>query len=173
MKKNIIKKKLRVNYQIRVPQVRVIDPEGKQIGVIPTAEALRLAQQKKLDLVEISPQARPPVCKILDYGKYLYEEEKKWREAKKKQHEIKIKGIRIRPKIGEHDYQVKLSQAKNFLEQRDKVKVTMEFHGREIAHIELGEKVLNRFVKDLEAMATVEQPKRREGRNIVVLFAPK
>jgi translation initiation factor IF-3 len=162
-----------VNNKIRVPEVRVIGPDGQQVGVLPTAEALRMAEDKGLDLVEIAPEARPPVCKIIDYGKFIYHEEKKKKESRKKQHEIKVKEIRLGPKIGEHDYQVKLNQAKDFLSRKDKVRVSMRFRGREMAHVDIGRKVMDRFMVEVGEVATVEQQPKLEGNTMVALVSPK
>ncbi|MCC7428153.1 MAG: translation initiation factor IF-3 [Alphaproteobacteria bacterium] len=163
----------RVNDEIRVPQVRLIDAEGEMIGVVPIREALSRAAEVGLDLLEISPNADPPVCKILDYGKFKYEQQKKKNEAKKKQKVIEIKEIKIRPNIDEHDYGVKMRAMKSFLEEGDKVKVTLRFRGREMAHMELGVKVLERVRADLDALAKVEQFPRLEGRQMIMVMTPK
>ncbi len=164
---------MRVNDQIRVPEVRVIDPDGKQIGIMGVREALRIAQDYGLDLVEVSPGATPPVCRIMDYGKYKYEQSKKLRKAKKKQHVVHLKEIQMRPKIDEHDYQFKLRHIRNFLEHKDRVKVTVEFRGRENVHRELGEQILNRVISDLKDVAAVEGSVRSESRSISIVFVPK
>ena len=168
-----IKGEVRVNDQIRVPEVRVIDPDGKQIGIMGVREALRIAQDYGLDLVEVSPGATPPVCRIMDYGKYKYEQSKKLRKAKKKQHVVHLKEIQMRPKIDEHDYQFKLRHIRNFLEHKDRVKVTVEFRGRENVHRELGEQILNRVISDLKDVAAVEGSVRSESRSISIVFVPK
>jgi len=162
----------RINRRIRIPQVRVIDSDGAQIGVISTSEALALAEDRGLDLVEVSPKARPPVCKIMDYGKYMYEQNKSAKEAKKRQHVTVVKEIKMRPKIEKHDYEFKVRHAREFLEDGDKVKCTVIFRGRELAHKELGAKVINRAVEDLADIAQVEVPLRHEGRSIVIVLAP-
>ena len=162
----------RINRRIRIPQVRVIDSDGTQIGVLPTSEALALAEDRGLDLVEVSPKARPPVCKIMDYGKYMYEQNKSAKEAKKRQHVTVVKEIKMRPKIEKHDYDFKLRHAREFLEDGDKVKCTVIFRGRELAHKELGAKIINRAVEDLSDVAQVEVPHRHEGRSIVLVLAP-
>ncbi len=164
--------KPRVNRRIRISQVRVIDSDGTQIGVLPTSEALALAEDRGLDLVEVSPKARPPVCKIMDYGKYMYEQRKSAKEAKKRQHVTQVKEIKMRPKIEKHDYEFKVRHAREFLEQGDKVKCTVIFRGRELAHKELGAKIINRAVEDLSDVAQVEVPLRHEGRSIVLVLAP-
>lgn len=151
----------------------VIGANGEQLGVMAPEQGLKLAQEAGLDLVEVAPQARPPVCRIMDFSKYKYEQEKKAKEAKKKQHAIHIKEIRIKPKIGDHDYQVKLGFIKKFLERGDKVKVTLLFRGREMSHPELGRKVLERLSGDIAQFGEIEKPPVREGRAIIMIVAPK
>jgi translation initiation factor IF-3 len=163
----------RVNEEIRVPQVRLIDTSGEMIGVMSTREALMRAFDAGLDLVEISPNAVPPVCKILDYGKYKYEQQKKASEARKKQKVVEIKEIKVRPNIDDHDYDVKLRQMKSFIEEGDKVKVTLRFRGREVAHQDLGAKVLERIRTELGDMVKVEQFPRLENRQMIMVLAPK
>lgn len=163
----------RVNEMIDVPQVRVIDAEGNMLGVFTVREGVRLAMEAGLDLVEVSPNAEPPVCKILDYGKYKYEEQKKRNEAKKKQKVIEIKEIKMRPGIDTHDYDVKLRAARRFLEEGDKVKFTIRFRGREMAHQDLGMNVLERVRVDLDGESKVEQSARSEGRAITMIVAPR
>jgi translation initiation factor IF-3 len=162
-----------VNEEIRVPQVRLIDTSGEMIGVMSTREALMRAFDAGLDLVEISPNAVPPVCKILDYGKYKYEQQKKASEARKKQKVVEIKEIKVRPNIDDHDYDVKLRQMKSFIEEGDKVKVTLRFRGREVAHQDLGAKVLERIRTELADMVKVEQFPRLENRQMIMVLAPK
>jgi translation initiation factor IF-3 len=157
---------------IRVPEIRVIDAEGEQLGVMETDKALALAEEQGLDLVEVSPTARPPVCRIMDYGKYKYEQSKRQREAKKKQHTIQVKEVKFRPKTEEHDYQFKKRHAEEFLEKGYKVKITMMFRGRELDHRELGMKMLERLEGDLEHVGAVERPAAFEGRLIVMYMAP-
>jgi translation initiation factor IF-3 len=169
----IADKYIRINERIRVPQVRLIDTTGEQIGIVPTREALRMAIEKGLDLVEISPTAKPPVCKIMDYGKYKYELNKKAKNAKKKQHIIQMKEMRLRPKIEEHDYQFKLKHIQEFLEKGSKVKVFVEFRGREMAHQELGQKIVQRLEEDLKNLGIIEQKAKMEGRNLSLTFMPK
>jgi translation initiation factor IF-3 len=153
----------RVNERIRVPQVRVIADDGTQVGVLPVRDALALAQSKGLDLVEVSPTARPPVCRIMDYGKFKYEQNLRARKAKKKQHHTHLKEIKMRPKIDDHDYGFKLRHAREFLGDRDKVKFTITFRGREIAHTEIGHELMKRILAELQDVAIVETPPRQEG----------
>ena len=164
---------VRVNERIRVPQVRVIGDDGEQVGVLATREALMLAQSKGLDLVEVSPTARPPVCRIMDYGKFKYEQNRRARKAKKKQHQTQLKEIKMRPKIEEHDYMFKVNHAREFLEERDKVKVTVTFRGREIAHQDLGHKLIQKVIAALTEVALVETPPRSEGRTLFTVLMPK
>ena len=163
----------RINDEIRVPQVRLIDDAGEMIGVMSAREALIRAYDVGLDLVEISPNAVPPVCKILDYGKYKYEQQKKANEARKKQKVVEIKEIKVRPNIDDHDYEVKMKQMKNFIGEGDKVKVTLRFRGREMAHQELGVKVLERIRNDLIDLIKVEQMPRLENRQMIMVVSPK
>ncbi|MFN8984169.1 MAG: translation initiation factor IF-3 [Alphaproteobacteria bacterium] len=163
----------RINDEIRVPQVRLIDDAGEMIGVMSAREALIRAYDVGLDLVEISPNAVPPVCKILDYGKYKYEQQKKANEARKKQKVVEIKEIKVRPNIDDHDYDVKMKQMRNFIGEGDKVKVTLRFRGREMAHQELGVKVLERIRNDLIELVRVEQMPKLENRQMVMVVAPK
>ena len=161
----------RVNAQIRVDKVRLIDAEGEMIGVVTIREAISAAEEVGLDLVEISPGAEPPVCKILDYGKYKYEMQKKANEARKKQKIIDIKEIKLRPAIGDHDYEVKMKNARRFLEDGDKVKFTLRFRGREMAHQQLGMEVLNRVKEDLAELGKIELHPRLEGRQMIMVMA--
>ena len=163
----------RINDEIRVPQVRLIDDAGEMIGVMSAREALIRAYDVGLDLVEISPNAVPPVCKILDYGKYKYEQQKKANEARKKQKVVEIKEIKVRPNIDDHDYDVKMKQMKNFIGEGDKVKVTLRFRGREMAHQELGVKVLERIRSALNELVKVEQMPKLENRQMVMVVSPK
>jgi translation initiation factor IF-3 len=156
-----------------VPQVRLVKEDGTMVGVVSIREALLMAEDAGLDLVEISPNASPPVCKILDFGKFKYELQKKENEARKKQKVIEVKEIKLRPGIDEHDYQVKMRSVHRFLEEGDKVKVTMRFRGREMVHQELGMKVLDRVRAELDALAKVEQMPRLEGRQMIMVMAPK
>jgi translation initiation factor IF-3 len=165
--------RVRINKSIRVPEVRVIDPDGNQIGVLPINEALTAASEFGLDLVEVSPNATPPVCKIMDYGRYKYEQTKKQQEAKKKQATFQLKEIKVRPKTGEHDLQTKLGHIRKFLERKDKVKVTVMFRGREIALSNRGRELLDQIAKEVEALAAVEQSPKFEGRAMMMVLAPK
>ncbi|KPK38398.1 MAG: translation initiation factor IF-3 [Omnitrophica WOR_2 bacterium SM23_29] len=166
-------KSIRVNERIRTREIMVIGANGEQLGVMAPEQGLRLAQEGGLDLVEVAPQAKPPVCRIMDFSKYKYEQEKKAKEAKRKQHAIHIKEIRLKPKIGDHDYQVKLGFIKKFLERGDKVKITLLFRGREMSHPELGRKVLERLSGDIANVGEIEKPPLQEGRLIVMVVAPK
>ena len=153
--------------------MRLIDSEGQNVGVVPIRQALMMAEEVNLDLVEISPDAKPPVCKILDYGKFKFQEQKKAAEARKKQKVIEIKEIKMRPMIDDHDYDVKMRAIKRFFEEGDKVKITLRFRGREMAHQELGQQLLDRVKKDTVEIAKVESEPRFEGRQIVMVLAPK
>jgi translation initiation factor IF-3 len=163
----------RMNEDIRVNEVRLIDETGQNVGVVLTADALARATQAGLDLVEISPDAAPPVAKILDYGKFKYQEQKKAAEARKRQKVVEIKEIKMRPSIDDHDYDVKMRAIARFFEEGDKVKVTLRFRGREMAHQELGWQVLQRVKVDTEPIAKVESEPRMEGRQMVMVLAPR
>ena len=163
----------RVNKEITSVQVRLIDEEGENVGVIATALALERAVEAGLDLVEISPGADPPVAKILDYGRFKYEDQKKKNEARKKQKVIEVKEIKMRPNIDRHDYDVKMRSINRFIGDGDKVKVTLRFRGREMVHQELGLKVLNRVREQIDEIAKVEQFPRMEGRQMIMIVAPK
>lgn len=163
----------RINEEIGVMRVRLVDQRGQMVGVVARNDALAMAADAGLDLVEISPNADPPVCKILDFGKYKYEEQKKKNEARKKQKIIEVKEIKLRPGIDDHDYEVKRRSMIKFIEEGDKVKVTMRFRGRELAHQELGMDVLMRVRGDLEEIAKVEQMPRMEGRQMTMVVSPK
>ncbi|HWP35153.1 MAG TPA: translation initiation factor IF-3 [Thermodesulfobacteriota bacterium] len=166
-------REINVNRKIRAPEVRVIDASGKQIGIMPLAEALRLAESQALDLVEISPTARPPVCRIMDYGKYKYEQAKKAQEARRKQAATHMKEIKVRPKTDEHDLEYKLRNVRRFLEEGSKTKITVVFRGRELAHPEFGQRMLERVSAELKDIATIEQMPRMEGRTLSMIVAPK
>ncbi len=166
-------KRTRRNKDITAPELRVIDAEGEQQGIMKLADALEFAKGLSLDLVEVSPNAEPPVCRVMDYGKFLFEENKKAHVAKKKQKQIQVKEIKFRPGTEEGDYQVKLKKLVNFLEGGDKTKVTLRFRGREMAHREVGMAMLNRVGKDLDELAVVEQHPKMEGRQMVMVFAPR
>ncbi len=161
----------RVNEEIKVDRVRLIDEDGEMLGVFPVRDAIARAYDAGLDLVEVSPNADPPVCKILDYGKYKYEQQKKAAEARKKQKTIDIKEIKLRPGIEDHDYGVKLKAARRFLEEGDKVKVTMRFRGREVAHQEIGMAVLERMKVELAEISKIEQEPKLEGRQAIMVLA--
>jgi len=162
-----------VNNKIRAKEVRLIDPDGEQVGVIPTYKALAIANDHGLDLVEISPNAKPPVCKIMDYGRYKYLQTKKKQEAKKKQSTFQIKEIKVRPKTSEHDLQVKIGHIKKFITRKDKVKVTVIFRGREIVLSDHGRQLLAKIAGETEEMAMVEQYPKFEGRTMIMILAPK
>lgn len=159
-----------INDQIRARQVRLIAEDGEQVGVVTIQDALARAEEAGLDLVEISPNAEPPVCKILDYGKYKYEQQKKAAEARKKQKVIEVKELKFRPNIDDHDYQVKIKAARRFLEDGDKVKITLRFRGREMAHLDLGMKVMGRVREELADIAKVEMDARVEGRQAIMIL---
>ena len=163
----------RINEEIRVREVHLIDKDGANRGTVLTAEALRLAQEAGLDLVEISPNVTPPVVKLLDFGKYKYHEKKKAAEARKKQKVVEVKEIKFRPMIDDHDYDVKMRSMVRFFEDGDKVKVTLRFRGREMAHQELGTRLLDRVKEDVSKFAKVEQDARFEGRQMVMVLAPR
>ena len=152
--------------------MRVIGPQGEQLGILSRNKGLELANQHELDLVEVAPQAQPPVCRIMDFAKFKYEQEKKERQAKKHQTIIKIKEIRVKPKIEEHDYQVKLKQLHTFLDRGNKVKVNLFYRGREMAHQELGRRIVDRFIQDLQEKGVVEKHPAREGRVLSMVIAP-
>ena len=168
-----IAKRINVNKRIRAKEVRLIDADGKQLGVVPFMEALSTAKNQGLDLVEVAPNVTPPVCRIMDYGRYKYQQSKKLQEAKKRQSTFQVKEIKLRPRTGEHDFQVKMRNAKRFLDNRDKVKITVIFRGREMAYTNLGRALLDRVVEQTEEYAIVEQGARREGRILVMVLAPK
>ena len=162
-----------INERIRAKDVRVVDPMGKQIGIMPLSQALSLARQFELDLVEVSPKSVPPVCRIMDYGKYKYHQSKKVQEAKKKQTQIHIKEIKVRPKTDEHDLLVKIRHIRQFLEKKDKVKVSLMFRGREITRPEVGRQLLTRIALDIGDLGVVEQAPKLEGRNMIMIIGPK
>lgn len=162
-----------INERIRFPKIRVIDTDGAQLGIITPQEALRIAEEKELDLVLLSDKADPPVCRIMNYGKYKYEQEKEERERRKKQHTADVKEVKMRYKIEEHDYNVRVNSAKRFLAAGDKVKATITFRGREIQHSDLAESLLKRMATDLQEVAEVQQAPKKEGRNMMMLLAPK
>ena len=163
----------RINTQIRVPQVRVIGADGSQLGILATRDALRQAEEAQLDLVEVSPNATPPVCRIMDFGKYQYEKSKKAKEGKKKQHQIVVKEIRMRPKTDDHDLETKLKQARKFVDQKNKVKFYVQFRGREMAYQDMGRKMLQKVIDALEDIADVEAPIKMEGRRMTLMMTYK
>lgn len=158
---------------IRVREVRVVGQDGTQLGIMPTQDAQRLAEEEGLDLVEVAPTERPPVCRIMDYGKYKYQKSKRLQQAKKKQKIILVKEIKLRPKTEEHDYQFKTQHVRRFLQDGHKAKVTVVFRGREMAHTELGRRILDRVIEDLDDVATVEQTPKQEGRNMTMVLGPR
>jgi translation initiation factor IF-3 len=162
-----------VNEQTNAREVLVIDTDGTQLGVMPTAEALEIAVTKKLDLVNVAPAARPPVCRLMDYGKFKYEQSKKDREARKKQKLTTLKEIKLRPNIEKHDFAVKVKSSRRFLESGDKVKVTVMFRGREITHPEIAHRLCKRMAEDLAECAVVERVPKLEGRNMIMILTPK
>ena len=166
------KRENRLNHQIRVPEVRLIDDAGKQLGIYPTREALRMAEDQGLDLVEIAPNATPPVCRLLDYGKFMYEKVRREREARKAQKQVDIKEIRLRPKIAEHDVMVKIKRAREFLAEGAKVRVRVRFRGREITHKEIATELLKRIAEDMSDIAVVEQRPQMEGYTMLMLLTP-
>jgi translation initiation factor IF-3 len=161
-----------VNHQIRISPVRVIDEDGEQLGILEVHAARQIAEERGLDLVEVAPTARPPVCKIMDYGKYKYEQAKREKEAKKKQHQTLVKEMKFRPKIDDHDYDFKVSHVREFLEKGDKTKLTIMFRGREMMHQEFGLAILQRVKEDLADISSVEQEPKTEGRNMTMVLAP-
>jgi len=155
-----------------VPQVRLVSADSQALGIRPTREALQMAEAAGLDLVEVAPNADPPVCRIMDYGKFKYEKAKKTKEARKKQHVVHLKEVKFRPKTADHDYQYKVGHAREFLLRNDRVKATVVFKGREVTHMEFGEKLLGRLAVDLADISQIELGKRREGRNLISVFVP-
>lgn len=171
---SIIFKELRINEEIRVAEVRLVSDEGgEQLGVLPIREALAIANEKNLDLVEISPNAKPPVCKMMDYGRYRYEQIKRDKDAKKNQKVINIKEVKLRLNIEDHDFETKAKNAEKFLRAGDKVKLTIMFRGREVTHADLGLALCKRMSERLEEVSTVERQPKLEGRNMIEIFAPK
>jgi translation initiation factor IF-3 len=158
---------------IRAREVRVIGQEGDQLGIMVVQEAIQLAEEQGLDLVEVAPDARPPVCRIMDFGKYKYQQSKRLQQAKKKQKVISVKEIKLRPKTEEHDYQFKTQHVRRFLQDGHKTKVTIVFRGRELAHTELGRQMLDRVATDLQDIGAVEQTPRQEGRNMTMVLSPR
>jgi len=162
-----------INERIKYPQLRVVDSDGKQLGVIDRLKALEIASQRELDLVLVSEKANPPVCRVMDYGKYKFEQEKKAKEARKKSHQTEVKEVKMRYKIDKHDYDVRIGQATKFLKSGDKVKCTVIFRGREIQHSNLAETLLLKMANDLEEQSEVQQKPKREGRNMIMFLSPR
>jgi translation initiation factor IF-3 len=162
----------RINERIRVPEVRLVGPAGEQVGIVSINDALRLAQEADLDLVEVAPGSKPPVTRLLDYSKYKYEQEQKQKQARKHQQQVNIREIKLRPKIATHDYETKKGHVERFLKHRDKVKVTIMFRGREQAHPERGRALLQKLFEDLDGLATIESAPLQEGRNMSMLLGP-
>jgi translation initiation factor IF-3 len=162
----------RINERIRVPEVRLINEGGEQVGVVPTPEALDYARERDLDLVEVAPNSKPPVVRVLDYSKYRYEQEQKAKAARKHQQQVNVREIKLRPKIARHDYETKRGHVERFLKNQDKVKVTIMFRGREQSHPERGRALLDRLLQDVSEIASVEQEPLQEGRNMTMLLAP-
>lgn len=168
-----ISKDFRINEEIRVREIRVVDADGNQLGIMPTRDALKMAEERQLDLVEIAPQAKPPVCRIMDFGKYKYEQSKREKETRKKQRIIELKEIKMRPNIEHHDFYVKVKNAIRFLKDGDKVKTTMVFRGREIVHTQLGRQLLVRMAEELKDLCNIERQPKLEGKNMIMILSPK
>lgn len=169
----ISKQEIQINEEIRDKEIRVIDSQGGQLGIMSAAKALELAAEKNLDLVKIAPQAQPPVCKIMDYGKYRFEQAKREKEARKNQHIVDIKEVRLSLNIDTHDFNTKLNHTQKFIKGGDKVKVSIRFRGREMGHPELGSEIMNRFAEACQEFANVEKPAKLEGRSMIMFLAPK
>jgi translation initiation factor IF-3 len=169
----IAKEVVGINWGIRAPEVRVISSDGKQVGVLPLKEAMRIAEEQGLDLVEVAPNASPPVCRIMNYGKYKYQQAKRTHDARKHQTVIHVKEVKLRPRTEEHDFEFKLRHAQRFLSEGNKVKVSVLFRGREMAYPAQGMEVINRFIEGVKDLVVVEQAPRLEGRNMVTILAPK
>lgn len=163
---------MRINRQIRAPKVRLIDEKGEQVGVVTIQEAQKLSSDAGLDLVEVVPNSNPPVCKIIDYGKFRYDQTKREKESKKAQHQIKVKEVKVKPNIDDHDLLTKAKQARKFLLEGNKVKITCMFRGREMAHPEIGENLVRKFVEELSDVSALESPLKRMGRMLTVMLAP-
>jgi len=168
-----ISKDFRINEEIRVREIRVVDADGNQLGIMPTRDAMKMAEERQLDLVEIAPQAKPPVCRIMDFGKYKYEQSKREKETRKKQRIIELKEIKMRPNIEDHDFYVKVKNAIRFLKDGDKVKATMVFRGREIVHTQLGRVLLVRMAEELKDLCNIERQPKLEGKNMIMILSPK
>jgi translation initiation factor IF-3 len=170
---NAISKDLMLNEAIRAREVRLVSETGEQLGVVPLKKALEMAGERSLDLVNVAPQAKPPVCKFMDYGRFKYEQSKRDKESRRKQHIITVKEVQLRPQTEEHDYQVKFRNAQRFLEDKNKVKVNVRFRGRQITHPEQGRLLCERMAIELAEIAVIEKPARLEGRNMVMILSPK
>jgi translation initiation factor IF-3 len=168
-----ISKELKINEEIRAKEIRLLGVNNEQLGIVQVRDALRMAQEQNIDLVEIAPTAKPPVCRIMDYGKFKYEQSKKDKEARKKQKVISVKEVKLRPGIEDHDFSVKLKNAQRFLEDGDKVKVTIMFRGRELSHADLGRQVLVKMASECSPLAIVEREPRLEGKNMIMILSPK
>ena len=169
----ISKQEIQINEEIRDKEIRVIDSEGGQLGIMSSAKALEIAESKNLDLVKIAPQAQPPVCKIMDYGKYRFEQAKREKEARKNQHIVDIKEVRLSLNIDTHDFNTKLNHTQKFIKSGDKVKVSIRFRGREMGHPEIGTEIMNKFAEACQEFANVEKPAKLEGRSMIMFLAPK
>jgi translation initiation factor IF-3 len=169
----ISKESLRINEEIRAKEVRVTSNTGEQLGIMSVRDALRIAAERQLDLVEVAPMAKPPVCRIMDFGRFKYEQQKRDKEAKKKQKIVTIKEVKLRPNIEDHDFNVKKKNAQRFLEDGDKVKVTIMFRGRELSHPELGKQLLTKMAAELKEIATVERDPKLEGKNMIMILVAK
>lgn len=172
-KEKNISKDLRTNERIRVREVRLIDEKGEQVGVMPTRDALNIATERNLDLVEVAPNANPPVCRLIDYGKFRYEQTKREKESRKAQKIVSLKEVRMRPKIDDHDLMVKGKAAERFLEEGDKVKMSVVFRGRELAHTDIGKEILDRMADELSRVATVDQSPKMEGKAMTMVLAKR
>ena len=168
-----ISKKLLLNQEIKEKEIRVVSHDGEQLGIISSKEALKIAEDREMDLVMISPNAKPPVCKIMDYGKFVYEQSKQEKEAKKKQKVVDVKEVRVSPKIEEHDIMIKATNARKFLLDGNKVKITVRFRGREADYSHVGDKILANFAEKLSEVSSIEKPAKLEGRNMIMILAPK
>jgi translation initiation factor IF-3 len=169
----LISKDWRINEEIRVKEVRLVSEDGEQLGIVPIGEALSMAEEKSVDLVEVAPSAKPPVCRLMNYGRFKFEQSKREKESRKKQKIISIKEVKMRPNIEEHDFQVKAKHARKFLTAGDKLKFTIMFRGRQITHPELGEKLCIQLAKELSDISAVEKNPKVEGRNMVMILVPK
>jgi len=168
-----VDKRLRINERIRAPEVRLIDEEGGQVGIVPIEQAREMARQREVDLVEISPTAAPPVCKLMNFGKFMYQQKKKAQDARRHQTRIDVKEVKFRPKIDEHDYNFKKNHVLRFLDQGDKVKATIMFRGREIVHVDYGRRILQRLLTDVAVQAIVEMEPKQEGKTLSMILSPR